>query len=290
MKTKQLSLLAIVLIAMLSCNVINPAEDIPSYIYIDELEMVSQPGFGSTSEKISEIWVYANAGFIGAYDLPANIPVLSEGVTDMSFRAGIRNNGIASTRVQYPFYAPFDLDLNLSPTKPDTIVPIYTYKEGLPELPLLDDFESGTFFNESDDSEVDFGLTQEDEEVFEGNQSGKVFMDEASTLFRAESEVFMELPSNRQAYIEMDYKSNNSFAIGLNAYDNNEVRKNLALILKSTTDENGVEQWNKIYIELLPITSVNPNAEHYELYIESLKDEANSTATLYFDNIKVIHF
>ncbi|MGB0425079.1 MAG: hypothetical protein ACPGED_12175 [Flavobacteriales bacterium] len=290
MKTTRLSLLVISLIAVLSCNVINPAEDIPAYVYIDEFEMISQPGFGSTSEKISEIWVYANAGFIGAYDLPANIPVLSSGITDMSFRAGIRDNGIASTRVQYPFYTPFDVDLNLSPERTDTVVPQYTYKEGLPELPLHDDFESGTFFNDSDDSQAVFELTQDDSEVFEGNQAGKVFMDENATIFRAESEVFMDLPSNRQAYIELDYKCNNSFAIGLNAYDNSEVSKNLALILKETTDDSGVAQWNKIYIALLPITSINPNAEYFELYIESVKDEGNSTATLYFDNIKVIHF
>ena len=276
--------------AVLSCNVINPAEDIPAYIHIDEFEMISQPGFGSTSEKISEIWVYANAGFIGAYDLPANIPVISSGMTDLSFRAGIRDNGIASTRVQYPFYEPYDIDLNLSPEKTDTVTPQFTYKADLPELPLLDDFESGTFFNDTDDSQAEFELTQLDDEVFEGNQSGKVFMDENSTIFRAESEVFMELPSNRQAYIEMDYKCDNSFAIGLKAYDNGESTKNLALILKETTDESGQAQWNKIYIALLPITSINPNAEYFELYLESLKDEGNSTATLYFDNIKVIHF
>ncbi|MEO0405195.1 MAG: hypothetical protein AAF193_10020, partial [Bacteroidota bacterium] len=101
---------------------------------------------------------------------------------------------------------------------------------------------------------------------------------------------FFDLPFNKRTFLEMDYKCDNSFAVGLFAYDGSEEAKNLALILKPTTDDNGQSQWNKIYIDLQEIVQVNPNADNFKLYLEAVKDADNTTATLFFDNFKIIHF
>ncbi|NQX90742.1 MAG: hypothetical protein HRT74_01110 [Flavobacteriales bacterium] len=287
--TLRLTLVLLVLISG-SCNVINPAEEVPTLVHIPAFTFESVSGFGSDSENITEVWVYANDQYLGAYSVPADVPVVGEGVRTMTFRAGIRNNGISATRIPYPFYTDVDISLLLEPMKRDTITPAFTYRDDLPDPALLDDFDGGTIFNEASDSQASFLTTQDDNEVFEGSGSGKVFLDTEETIFKAENSEFIELPFNKRTFFEMDYKCDNSFAIGLFAFDGSEEAKNLALILKPTTDDNGQAQWNKIYIDLQQIVAANPNADNFKLYIEAVKDSGNSTATFYFDNFKIIHF
>ena len=99
---------AAVLLFAGSCNLIDPEEAVPSVIYIDELSLNVNPGEGTDSHKITEVWVYTNGQMLGAFDLPARIPVLNQGNTDVLMFAGIKNNGISSTRIRYPFYTTFD--------------------------------------------------------------------------------------------------------------------------------------------------------------------------------------
>ena len=292
MKTTLNLFLVICLMTCFSCNLINPAEELPGYIHIPRFEFSSQPGLGSSSENITEIWVYSDAQFIGAYDLPADVPVVNNGNTLMSFRAGIRTNGISNTREAYPFYTTDDRQLNIVDLETDTIVPDFTYIENIADPALLDDFDGGTLLVEESDSQVEMTTTQDPEDVFEGSGSGKVVIGADQTIFRAQSfDTFMDLPNNRRTFVELDYKCNNSFGIGLYSYRSDGSRdKNLALILVPTTNENGEEEWNKVYIDLLEITSSTPNATHYELYIESLKDEGVTEAVMFFDNLKILHF
>ncbi len=50
-----------------------------------------------------------------------------------------------------------------------------------------------------------------------------------------------------------------------------------------------INTWQKLYIDLSAITVLFENAT-FELVIESARDAGNTTATLLFDNIKLIHF
>lgn len=291
MKTTSYLLITLLALLMSACNIINPDESLPGYIHIDEFEFESAQGFGSASENITEIWAYSNDQLLGAYDLPADIPVIDLGTTNILLRAGIKNNGISATRIQYPFYTDYRQDVSLEAFETDTIRPYFTYKEISP-MAFADDFDSGTLFVMEASSQGEFEVTNDTENVFEGNGSGRGVIDEGEDIFRIKSfDQNIWFPDFSQTFLEMDYKCNNTFAVGVYSYlSNGEEGKHLALIINPTNRDGGEPQWNKIYVDFSEIIASTPNAVHYEMYIESKKDDGVDVAELYFDNIKMLHF
>ncbi|NJL74770.1 MAG: hypothetical protein HC892_06765 [Saprospiraceae bacterium] len=61
-----------------SCDLINPAESIPAYLYITpfEFEIENTLRQGTGDQKITEAWVSIDGEFLGTYSLPALVPIL----------------------------------------------------------------------------------------------------------------------------------------------------------------------------------------------------------------------
>jgi hypothetical protein len=291
-KTHYSTLLVLAMtLTLCACNLINPEEQIPAYLHIPAFAFSADESTdGTSSENITEIWAYTGAVNLGAFSLPADIPILEDGAVNLSLRAGIRANGISATRIVYPFYSQYNTTVMLERGVVDTIAPEFTYKDDL-YFPLIVDFDEFPVFATESDSEVEFERITDQNEVFEGAGCGFALIGEDQNIFRASTnEQQLVLPHNKQCFLEMDYKCNNTFAVGLYAINSAGSEKHLALIINPTSDAAGVPQWNKIYVELLPITGATLSATEYEIYIESIKEAGNSEARLYFDNIKVIHY
>ena len=88
---------------------------IPSYIHIDYMAVSTSahPLYGSSSSKITDVWVYADDQPIGAFELPATIPILMTGVHTVTIKPGIKIDGISELRSIYPFYMPYTASMNL---------------------------------------------------------------------------------------------------------------------------------------------------------------------------------
>ena len=102
------SLFFIILLFLFSCEVINNEEDIPSIITIESIELD-----GNHSSKITDAWVYIDNEFKGVFPLPANFPVLNTGELEIIIEAGIKKNGISSSRENYPFFTSFEVNREL---------------------------------------------------------------------------------------------------------------------------------------------------------------------------------
>jgi hypothetical protein len=89
-------------IFLISCSK-NDVE-IPTLITVNEFELSSTSISGSNSQNISDVWFYVNDSLQGVYELPASFPVLKTGINNVRLKAGIKVNGISSTRVTYPFF------------------------------------------------------------------------------------------------------------------------------------------------------------------------------------------
>ena len=91
-----------------SCSKFDKEEAVPSYISIPAIKLIVPDSLksqqGTASAKISDAWVYINDVLQGVYELPAKFPVLKEGSNTIKIRAGIKQNGIGSTRPIYPFF------------------------------------------------------------------------------------------------------------------------------------------------------------------------------------------
>jgi len=101
--------IANVFMAMLmlaSCDKFEGDQEVPAYIQIDSIGCTTEYDVeGTASHNIVDAWVWVDDQLIGAFELPAMVPVLMQGSHEVVVRAGIKNNGISNTRVPYPFYS-----------------------------------------------------------------------------------------------------------------------------------------------------------------------------------------
>jgi len=133
-------------------------------------------------------------------------------------------------------------------------------------------------------------LVQTEEQVFEGSGSGFISVTEDFPIYRGGTNSQLQLNAGSRIFMELNYKSNNSFAVGIQANPVSSFNKELALIINPTIQVDGVYQWNKIYIDLSWAVGANMAANSFDLYIESVKDEGVVASELFLDNIKVIQY
>lgn len=270
-------------IATNSCKLINPEVNIPSYIYIEKIDLsTNYVTEGTSSSKITDAWVYVDDKLIGAYELPAKIPVLAEGDHKISIRAGIKVNGISATRAYYPFYEQYIQNVNLKAEETDTIKPTVHYFSGS-LFHWMEDFENGgvTLMKYST-SDTIIEKTSNPQYVFEGNYSGVAHItSDKPYLLSATIDSYVLPLGNNPVFLELNYKNNNRFRVGL--YANGTQRIEVLTINPSDT-------WNKIYVNLTPYVNQYSTASNFKIFIESYKEDEIETPLLLFDNLKLIYF
>lgn len=270
-------------IAFQSCKLINPEVKVPAYIYIEKINLsTNYITEGTNSSKITDAWVYLDDKLVGAFELPANIPVLAEGDHKISVRAGIKVNGISATRAYYPFYDQYIVNVNLKPEETDTLKPVVNYFSGQ-LFHWMEDFEGGgiTLMKYSN-SDTIIEKTSDPQYVFEGNYSGVTHLTSAKPhLISVSIENFVLPLGNNPVFLELNYKNNNTFYVSL--YANGTQRIDGLTINRS-------ENWNKIYINFTPYINTYSTASNFKIFIEAYKETDVENPLLLFDNIKLIYF
>ena len=285
-------LLAITALFFANCDIINPEEEIPAYLEIRPYEFSVLPGQGSASEKLSYAWLYVNGEYLGLYPLPATVPVLANGTTDITIDPGINDNGIAATPDIYPFYKRFETVVELSENETTIIQPRTSYIDEA-RFVMIEDFESNSnFFQDNLDNNDSTNVVTDQSDVFEGSGSGRIYITKDYPLIEVGAVKFLEFPpSGTSVYVELNYKAEAPMFVGWVAYDAFGNR------LQNFLDRgiNPKEEWNKIYfnfretireIELL-------GASSYQLVLVSAIPIENGEftleeATIMIDNVKVI--
>lgn len=279
----------------MGCNVVDQDEKIPSYLHIDSMtvQLPEDSDKKSVSHDIVDVWVRAGNDFIGVFELPATIPVLKTGEQSITLRAGIKNNGISNTRGQYPFYLPVDTTLSLEAKETDSLGTVKTeYAKNLDYLweESFEDSDDLTIKN-SNEANVQYQITRQSSEVFEGNASMKVeFKDQSQKqLFEIQKSKAVsskDLSLTASTYLEIDFKTNIEVKMGLIAIppaaSDIAARKRSKLILNETDD------WQKIYINLKSNLQDYPPDYNFRFFFGAVKDN-DGPATFYLDNVKLIH-
>ncbi|MBI3511915.1 MAG: hypothetical protein HY064_14745 [Bacteroidetes bacterium] len=259
------------------CRIINPAEDIPSYIHIDSITLSTSGNQGSNSSKITDAWIFVDSKLIGGFELPCTVPVLADGTHHILIRAGIKQNGLSSTRAIYPFYKGWEGDVALTKATVTTINPVISYFPGL-------DFSSTWM----DNFEVAYGFTADtiyhsqitlcdSPYVFEGLHSAYIRLSADTIQFIGRSPISYSFQGASDAYLEMDYRCNIPFTVGL--------VNGFSYYPWATVGES--ETWNKIYIRLNDAVVVNGS---YQVYIGMFKFPDVAEPYLYVDNIKLLKY
>ncbi|HKL39133.1 MAG TPA: hypothetical protein VJ894_00570 [Cryomorphaceae bacterium] len=285
----------LLILLVTACDVFDKDEPIPAFVYIEagDLVVASDGSEGPGTSAIRDAHIFANDIFVGTIELPGSVPILAEGNTKITVGAGIRNNGISSDRIIYPFYEFLDtnIDLNpgvVSPIRQDSIAQFEyfpTGDAGLVEI-LFEGFENiGNVWEPSTiDGAVIFNTSNEDE-VLSGSSSGKIILDDDFPTF----EVFSQEPEwdlsaivpSSTVYLELDYKGNNPIEIGIRTR-NPSVRKIFALGLIPTTE------WTKVYVDLTNEIGQGQTND-FQIFLEAVKTTSDEQAIIYLDNMKVVY-
>jgi hypothetical protein len=278
-------LLAASVLFLQGCDIINPKEKEPAYLYIPSFTFAANLNQGTSSEAITEVWVYANDQSLGVYDLPAKIPILDLGTSNIRIFAGIKSNGISNTRIRYPFFAPFDTTLTISAFQIDTLIPNFSYYNQA--VISEKGFESGNFLVQMGANNGSFSVTNQAAQVFEGNRSGLGHLDVGASKLYYKDDDNLNYTSGDNVFLEMNYSSNNTFSVGFITTTGGITSKNPALIINPSSSGDGLTpSWKKIYIDFGYILQQNPSAQFHEFYIESNSTNSTTPVNIFLDNLK----
>ncbi len=274
-----------------ACNLINPEERLPAYIYLQPFDFrITNTNQGSGHQKITEAWLTVNGEFLGVYNLPSTIPILQEGNAEIRIDAGIKDNGISTLAEIYPFFLPYLSNTTLLPLQTDTFLPTTTYREGI-TFAFIENFE-GDFHLFIDDLDGD-PITKVDfdaEEAFEGRQSGRITLTSDNRVVQIASRIDQKykglLNKGTFVYLELTYKTDVELGIGLIGHYNDLSKPSERLfepILLPRKD------WNKVYLNLSETAFVLKADEYQVAFVAVLPPDMES-GSIWLDNIKLVHF
>jgi hypothetical protein len=251
---------------------------IPYYIHIDSVSVanVDYSQHGTTNSKITDVWVYADNKLMGAYNLPANIPVISTSKI-VDIRAGIAENGINNRRMAYPFYFLSVYNIDWAQGTYKTINPIVNYRTNTKML-INEDFEVGTNFEIQNASAPITYVT--DTTRLEGSASGGFYLDTGKKAVDIIINNELALAPGQTAFLELNYKSDIDFEVNLKAINSGS----------NLTEPFGIRaknKWNKIYLNLQNVVNA-VKANKYKLNIRTLLPNDKTNGYLLIDNVKLV--
>ncbi len=286
MKLKHITLLlpAVFVAFLLSCD---QKEDIPAYVRVEPFT-IDEPG-GDTLHDLTDGWFYADLAFLGAYDLPSDIPVLNEGMQEILVFPGIKENGIVETPNIYPMMTWHIEETTLVPGKVTVVKPVVRYD---PAAIFAWDIGRGTFDGNSTvalenlDADADLNFIFSDA----GGFTGKYLQMEVDTAHPTMAVAFeaVTLPTvrERQTWLEMHYRNELPFVLSLIGQTSGQADDFSPVFQFNVSPE-----WNKIYINLTDFVSFDPHDEYRLLFNLNLPfTGAAISGKVHIDNVRLVHF
>lgn len=266
------------LISTQSCNFINPAEQVPTYVHIDSFSFSATPDVGSTSHKITSAWVYFDNQAVGAFDLPATIPVLGDSRGKLVVLPGVTYSGLNAVQYTYPYYTGDTMTLQPGTGLTVNFIPKAQYISASYLNTIIEDFEnSNSFVTATGDTGVN--RVNNPSLVFEGQYSGYIYLKSKDYIETVLNKTFTT--KGTEAFVEINYKSSIPFEVGLQVQNQSG-----QLIIQYAYGFKSKTEWSKIYVGLAELIAQYPN-QVYRLAINAVPQDSSGGYVL-LDNIKII--
>ena len=275
-------LCTIVFLVLSSCNKTKLQSPGAAFIVVNNPTVYTNPTIqGTNSHKITDIWYYVDDNFKGVFPIGSIMPVLGSGNSKITLFAGIKNNGISSTRLPYEFYQGTVIQQDFEIGKTYTFSPVFEYLTGavFPSQGCEDYEGPGVKYLSVGDSAT--LIITDVNKVFGGiGKSLFMSMSDLKPTAQIKTSLPMTLPvGGTPIYLELNYKCNQPVEVGVIA-GTTEVRPALTV--------NPSSEWNKIYIQLSQAVSTQPTYVYYDIYIKATKQGDVATPEIYIDNIKLV--
>lgn len=287
---RKLFLLYIPLVLFSACKLDKP-EQIPGFIKIDSLVTdLNTETQGSNSNNFTEAWVSIDGQQVGIFDIPALFPTLEVGTRTILIRPGIKRNGAAAARVDHPHFENFELgNQKISIGDTLTINPVFKLRSGIKAW--FEDFEDAGFkLNNSANNDTDMVRLENDPNVFEGRASGYVFLADESKKFSVSTSENFNFRIGTPVYFELDYKIDGFLKVSLVVHTTGspDITRTVLFIVPKK-DASGNSIYNKIYVSLSEIISLEANATSFDIKLEGINNTGQTNASYYIDNLKVLY-
>lgn len=265
-----------------SCKKHGPAD--PAFFIKTSTPLVvtKKASEGSGSNKITDLFLYVNGQYQGAYPVGKLMPIVTKGEpVRINIFAGIKNNGIGQTRIAWNFYQYLQIDTLVESGK--TIErPFHFNYNQYTKFKWIEDFDANaTTIINSPISNVAYSIAAPADSYEGKSLQLEIAPNSSAIIAQVESSGTYALPvGSSDVYLELDYKCNQPFEVGL--FGGSE--------LKAALNVSPQANWNKIYIQLSNAVSNAPVYNSYKVYFRMLKTADNDNPKLFLDNIKLIHF
>ena len=266
-----------------ACDIVNPEEALPAYLKIENFDFSTTPQQGTASEQITDVWVFVNDLSLGVYELPATIPSLAVGNQDVTVFPVIRENGVRSTPIIYPFYQRFETTLDLKIGETVTIQPSTSYVNNA-VFELIEEFDGGGHLLKGGNPTA----VQIIDEV------GQILLGDEESVEFTSSGTFVDLPTSNglAVFLELEYQTNVEFEIGLVGIDPNATNPINATVYNVVLCP--INRWNKVYINLQAVLEIS-QLPGYKLAFRVSTDNtadcesvSNGAPEVLIDNLKFI--
>ena len=271
--------MSVLIVTLFGCT---ESGDVPAYLHLSDYVVHTKAGEGSASHKITDAWVFVNGRSLGAYQLPAILPVIAEGETNVDIFPVIKENGVSAHSLMYPFYTKLDTVIDFDPPQ-ETRIELQTSYHNLLDFKVLEDFEGGHFFtseiDEDDGTKIEITTT----DAFEGTASGKIVLNADNPILEAGWQDFTFPKRGGLAFVELNYKANTSFVIGLRGFkDGIEIKRYDAVV-------NARDEWNKIYFNFSEYIEPDIFDQYHLVIVGVWTEELNlEEVVINIDNVKLI--
>jgi hypothetical protein len=270
--------------AWLGCNVINPHEQVPTYIHIDSFRFTANPLVrAASSHQITQVWAYYDNNPVGVFDLPCTFPINTNGATtgQLELSPGVVVDGLNDLLSGYPFY---EFDTSTIVSAPGKVI------NYLPKTTMFSTVKSYTISNfEGNTGFALWGGDQpmtivNDSAVFEGHGSGSILLSAVGDSSVDSTVIPFAIPTG-SAFIEFNYKSDLQFYVGLQA--------NQGTLISTTpyylAGINPSKTWQKFYLSVADFAAQYKGTT-YNLYIKTSLSAGITQGRLLLDNIQLLTF
>lgn len=276
------------LLNSLACK--DQPEQIPAYLEIKPFVVNAEGGVGW--QKITEAYLYVNREYLGAYTLPATVPVLAEGEALVFVSPGVKENGILATPNIYPFLLRHDQTLTLTGGQTSVLQPVTAYDPDASFPWALDrttfDGSSSIVF-QNRDSDDNSGYVLSSDGAF-ADKSLLLQVDAMHPTILIASEAVVLPTANQQVWLELQYKNDLVFESYLLGQTGSGAERTQPLF-----QFNKKEEWNKTYLNLTSLLLQSQAEKHRIAFLVSLPKDAagnytQTSGSVRIDNLRLVNF
>ncbi|MBK9452318.1 MAG: hypothetical protein IPN95_23430 [Bacteroidetes bacterium] len=282
--------------SLLGCEVINPAEELPAYISIQN-PMVSAPDDTSfrSNTGVRNAWLYHGGFLQGVYQIDPQVdtngrvvPFLQLDQTDFFIEGGIYESGQSSFQIIYPFWDRVSFDWAATAGDTLEVTPVFHYTDPSKyETPVSVTFEGGgvdfdRFASGLPDTATFFVTSATD--PYRGLNCGRVDFLPGERYFEVINTVPFRSTQALNIFAEITYQNTIPFTVGL-IYGSRTSPNRLPIM---TISPSGT--WNTVYVHMITevrniINALGPNTD---LWLWMIADGENKEGYIRFDDIRVI--